>query len=799
MLCAVVLTSSCANSSGNGEESKMESNPTTDWETGDVPKDEEPPAPSFEELVETLCPAAAWSCDGEAENSASVTELISGRKDSLVACELVDGYCGQGIRTHSDQKSYVDLGAGTLGRLIDGAEAVTVSMWVLPYLNANETYRLFTLQINGITSGIYAVYKNGSVQISARSSASGSLVTKTYNYNLDDGTVATLAEYTNEGRWQHLTFLIDFKNDNISLFVNGTRAYSTDTVRFGDDAFDFGTPTECDSLGGSPARRVYSFNGVMDSIMVFDRALSAEEVKTLSAERNTATSPVTDQLLIKDVLQTVGQNIVFYENSTELIINGMFEKLLADDYTAAACSKNGSVYIPKETAERLFSDVSGATEEQINNTVYLNLNELCPINGKTLLTYGSLYIVMNDQAAIDVTSDAAYLARLALLFAERNAADIPCAESRTVVAESGKSYTYGELTATLGYCSCPSIARLGDSVFVSMDTSGAKVLVFESTDGGKTFAFRSLLTSFHFATIFELNGALYLLGSYAGGGADQVGIAKSTDGAETWSPITHFKGADDLNAHSTSNSVLIANGRVYKAYNGRGGVVFENGCTAYMVSAPVDADLLDAGSWTLSNSVPFTTDLFTTHPNGSKNTSFAYMEEGNAVLGPDGTLMAIYGVKAVPTYAYAAVFRCTADGKTMSFDRNGEGSIIEFPGGNSKFTVRYDERTGKYLALVSRNTDDRYWFQRNVLSLLVSDDLVNWEVKGDVLVDPTVMNDYIAMTKHGFQYVDFIIDGDDLLLAVREAMGDSDCFHNANYLTFYRIENYSRYLTDTTV
>ena len=168
-------------------------------------------------------------------------------------------------------------------------------------------------------------------------------------------------------------------------------------------------------------------------------------------------------------------------------------------------------------------------------------------------------------------------------------------------------------------------------------------------------------------------------------------------------------------------------------------------------------------------------------------------------MGPDGTLMAIYGVKAVPTYAYAAVFRCTADGKTMSFDRNGEGSIIEFPGGNSKFTVRYDERTGKYLALVSRNTDDRYWFQRNVLSLLVSDDLVNWEVKGDVLVDPTVMNDYIAMTKHGFQYVDFIIDGDDLLLAVREAMGDSDCFHNANYLTFYRIENYSRYLTDTTV
>ena len=80
------------------------------------------------------------------------------------------------------------------------------------------------------------------------------------------------------------------------------------------------------------------------------------------------------------------------------------------------------------------------------------------------------------------------------------------------------------------------------------------------------------------------------------------------------------------------------------------------------------------------------------------------------------------------------------------------------------------------------------------LSLLVSEDLVHWELAGDVLTDPTVMNDYIGATKHGFQYVDFILDGDDMLLAVREAMGDSDCFHNANYLTFYRVDNFRQYL-----
>ena len=164
------------------------------------------------------------------------------------------------------------------------------------------------------------------------------------------------------------------------------------------------------------------------------------------------------------------------------------------------------------------------------------------------------------------------------------------------------------------------------------------------------------------------------------------------------------------------------------------------------------------------------------------------------MVAPDGSIQAIYGVTAVPSYAYAAVFSCSADGTTMRYDAADAGSIIPFPGGNSKFNIRYDEISGKYLALVSRNTDDRNWFQRNVLSLLVSEDLVHWEPVGNLLTDPTVMNDYVGTTRHGFQYVDFIMDGDDLLLAVREAMGASDCFHNANYLTFYRVDDFRQYL-----
>ena len=797
LLTVATLFSVSCNNNGKEEETTVDQLTDITPVTDPSNPNEEPNAPAFLELVEELKPVAAWSCDGET-GSTTVTELVSGRTDTLVGATLMEGHDGQGIRTYPDQKSYLDVGVGTLGKLANGKEVVSVSMWILPYISSSLTYRLLTLNVDGSNEGITVDYKSNSLKISARSSKSGSLTYKTYEYSLDDGTVGSISKTTNEGRWQHLTVVVDFKNDNISLFVNGKRAFCTDSVSFPNDTFTLGYPTQQDTLGGSVARRVYSFNGVIDSVMMFDRAITTAEAERIYGERATGYSPVTDQRLVESLIQRLGQNLLFYEGSTELIRYGMFEKLDTSNYALAAVSQDGMLYIPKSCAVALFASSAVAGEISQNGVAYLPLDALCAANGKTLLTYGKLYMVIHADAIFDATADAFALTRMTRFFSERNTSEIACAESRTVVSESAKTYTYGEITATIGYCSCPTVAKLGNSIFMAMDTNGAKVFVFESTDGGKSFTFLSIIPDFHFATLFELNGSLYLMGSKTiKNSPDEVGIIKSTDGAKTWSEMTHFKGVGRLNAHTTSNSVLVANGRVYKAYNGRGGDGFNEGCTAYMVSAPVTADLLDPASWTLSNAISFTTDMFTNHVNGSKNTTFAYIEEGNAVLGPGGQIMAIYGLKAAPVYEnHAAIFSCSADGTTMSYDRASENALIKFPGGNAKFTVRYDEKSGNYLALVNRKTEDRFWSQRNVLTLVASKDLVHWTEVGDVLVDNTVMNDYISATMHGFQYVDFIFDGEDLLLAVREAMDQADCFHNANYFTFYRLKNYANYLTN---
>ena len=74
---------------------------------------------------------------------------------------------------------------------------------------------------------------------------------------------------------------------------------------------------------------------------------------------------------------------------------------------------------------------------------------------------------------------------------------------------------------------------------------------------------------------------------------------------------------------------------------------------------------------------------------------------------------------------------------------------------------------------------------RNLLSLLVSEDLTQWRVAADLLdfrdSDPQQV---------GFQYVDFEMEGDDILFLCRTALNGAHNFHDANYSTFHRIPQF---------
>jgi len=110
--------------------------------------------------------------------------------------------------------------------------------------------------------------------------------------------------------------------------------------------------------------------------------------------------------------------------------------------------------------------------------------------------------------------------------------------------------------------------------------------------------------------------------------------------------------------------------------------------------------------------------------------------------------------------------------------------------GKDKFAIRYDETTKKYIAIGNPKATDWFASQRNVLAMYVSDDLVSWTYVATLISDNSLAMEEVLMQNYGYQYPDFIIDGEDLLLVVREASGNTTYFHNANYITHYTVKGF---------
>ena len=69
----------------------------------------------------------------------------------------------------------------------------------------------------------------------------------------------------------------------------------------------------------------------------------------------------------------------------------------------------------------------------------------------------------------------------------------------------------------------------------------------------------------------------------------------------------------------------------------------------------------------------------------------------------------------------------------------------------------------------------------------------NWTIHKIVLEHPEVK-------KHGFQYVEWLFEGDDIIFLSRTAFDDetggAHNNHDANYLTFHRIKDFRKLLEE---
>ncbi len=348
--------------------------------------------------------------------------------------------------------------------------------------------------------------------------------------------------------------------------------------------------------------------------------------------------------------------------------------------------------------------------------------------------------------------------------------------------------------ATSGiYIGSPSVVILPNGAYVaSHDEFGPKSTyttrgvsrIFRSQDRGQTWQPAAVLQGQWHGGPFVHGGELYTMGTDREYG--DVVIRRSHDGGDTWTTPT-----DGSNGRLTTNGqyhtapvpLVEHAGRLWRAYERRDpptgwGTTFRAG----MLSAPADADLLNATNWVISNFVPGNTSWL-----GGK---FGGWLEGNAVLTPEGKIVNILRVETPGYPEKGALVSMSVDGKTASFDP--ATGFFDMPGGAKKFTIRFDLTSGCYWAVATpvRKEDELASSPgavRNTLALMRSKDLREWEIRSILVHHPEIK-------KHGFQYAEWQFDGEDIVAAVRTAFDDESggahSFHDANYLTFHRIRDF---------
>ena len=102
------------------------------------------------------------------------------------------------------------------------------------------------------------------------------------------------------------------------------------------------------------------------------------------------------------------------------------------------------------------------------------------------------------------------------------------------------------------------------------------------------------------------------------------------------------------NYHCAPMPVLDQGGRLYRAFEDNTPCDWPVGFQACVISADVDADLLDAANWTMSNKLPF--DLTWCPKSGGTSKEAGWLE-GNIVADPKGQLWDILRVNAPPPQA----------------------------------------------------------------------------------------------------------------------------------------------------
>lgn len=732
-------------------------------------------------------PVSMWSFDAVKDG---VVEDVLGECDGFAkGYELSDeAVSGQSMLFIPGNATEVNFENGITGRLT-GKTGFTVSLWIQEIVKIQRP-NIFNLYMEDGLPGFQVAVGNTQIQVRIRSKNGEAVHENIYTYH-------------GFGVWDNLTFSADFTEGYIKVYHDGKElepSSGSSKLNCSSGTYQPGTPKYPDILGGEridPNAPEY-LTGWIDEVVLYDRAVTAKEIAALASVYGSKKSTKeTERVLYNSIRKKTEKEAVMCEDKGDVLWQGEKTRLNPEDYSVVVKrGENGVYYLPEDFFSEIMNqplseDGTEIGEMTENGVRYVAAQAAAEKAGLQYYEKDGLLVIGEGKERFTGEEEA-------LMRQVFTAPNYPEPSDGYKYTRSTVQYSdYTKNGISLG---SPCIIELGDgTLLASYDYNGANykvqtgrsndVGVCISEDGGKTWTKQGQIENMIWASIFENNGALYAIGRETTTG--KVGIAQSTDLGKSWSTAAEsIICSDVISAHCAPTPVQKVNGRIYRAFedsaNEDGIAKWTYTKRAFIMSAAEDSDLMQASSWTMSNRVPFEREWM---PEELLYGSQMGYLEGNAVAGKDGSVYDILRIEADPQSGYACALKLSPDGKTLTFDR-----IFELPCGKDKFTIRYDTETEKYVTIGNIKTDPNTPAQRNVVGLCVSEDLFHWEVAEILFVDDSLIPWHESIRFHGIQYPDFVIDGDDLLVVTRDALEETTYYHNANYIHFWRVRDFRRWI-----
>ena len=373
----------------------------------------------------------------------------------------------------------------------------------------------------------------------------------------------------------------------------------------------------------------------------------------------------------------------------------------------------------------------------------------------------------------------------------------------------------------------PSIVRLSSGrLLASHDYFGKgynasikNVTVYSSDDNGVTWSVISYIKPSFFTSLTVYEDRIYAIG-ITGEHHSGIIIHRSVDQGLTWKYQNKSGGIVLVQGAfaSGATAIVLANNVLYRSIEyrtvpGRWPEEFQAGViscnlTSLSTNDVIDNDpIMNASNWRITSPLVF--DQKWIPPSYPNLTAPGYLE-GSVVIFPqsnssDIRVINVMRFNSIPLANLAILLELNLTTNNLSFV-----SIISFPGGMSKFTIRYDVLTKTYVTLSNPVSSSIDVSQRNILSFVYSKDLINWTIAIEkLLYDDTGLESNDSLRYTGFHYVDWQFDergkngtcvqwncngGKDLIYLIRTSYRGADSYHNSNRITFKILSDFRQYL-----